>query len=97
MTLAVVVEVVESAAQALVPDSRATESECAVGADGETAGVDGTGLGRAVELELLVGGNVTSAVVAVGEDTVVEGDGQDLGAGVRVGRVVGLTLLRKFS
>ena len=70
------VKVVEATAQALVPDG-AGESEGAVAADGETAGVDGVALERSVELELLVGGDITLALLGVGQDTV--GEGQDEG------------------
>ena len=80
-TLALVVQVVEATGQALPPESRATEGEGAVGADGETCSVDGTSLGRAVELELSVGSDVTSAVLGVQEDTVVECDGKNISVG----------------
>lgn len=74
----VVVEVVEVAAQALVEDGRATEGKRAVAASGPASGVDCAGLGRAVELELVVGSDVTGAVLGVGEDTVGEVD-EELG------------------
>ena len=73
-----VVKVVEVTAQALVEDGRATDGKSAVAADGETRGVDGTGLGRLVELELVVGSNVTSAALVIGQDTVGKSDSQDL-------------------
>lgn len=69
-----VVEVVEVAAQALEEDSGATEGERAVAASRPASGVDGTSLGGAVELELVVGGNVTGAVLGVGEDTILKSD-----------------------
>jgi len=78
-TLSDLVEVVEGTAQALVPDGRATERKGAVGTGGETTSVDGTSLSWSVELELLVGGNVSGAVLAVSEDTVLEGDLEDVG------------------
>jgi len=73
-----VVKVVEVTAQALVEDGRATDGKSAVAADGETRGVDGTGLGGLVELELVVGSNVTSAALVIGQDTVGKSDSQDL-------------------
>ena len=57
-----VVEVVEGAGEALVEDCGTADCEGAVGAEGEAAGVDGAGLGRGVELELVVGGYVTCSV-----------------------------------
>lgn len=68
-----VVQVVEVARQTLVPDSRAAQSQRAVAASREASRVDGTGLGRGIELELVVGRNVTSARLAVGQDTAREG------------------------
>ena len=69
-----VVEVVEVAAQALEEDSGAAEGKRAVAASRPAGGVDGASLSRAVELELVVGGDVTGAVLGVGEDTILEGD-----------------------
>jgi hypothetical protein len=69
-----VVQVVEVTAQALVENGLATKGKRAVGASGPTGSVDGTSLGRAVELELVVGGDVTSALLGVKEYTVLEGD-----------------------
>jgi hypothetical protein len=77
-TSGLVVEVVEVTAQALVEDSRGADGEGSVAADGETRGVDGTGLGGLVELELVVGGNVTSAALVIGQDTVGKSNSQDL-------------------
>jgi len=71
---ALVVQVVEVAAQALVESGLTTKGKRAVGASGPTGSVDGTSLGRAVELELVVGGDVTSALLGVKEYTVLEGD-----------------------
>ena len=48
---AAVVDVVEVAALARVPDDRVAEREGAVAAGGEAGGVDGASLGRLVELE----------------------------------------------
>jgi hypothetical protein len=70
----VVVEVVEVAAQALVEDGGATEGKGAVAASRPASSVDGASLRRTVELELVVGRNVTSTVLGVGEDTILESD-----------------------
>jgi len=78
-TSGLIVEVVEGTAQALVEDSGVTNSKSAVAADGETRGVDGTGLGGLVELELVVGSNVTSAALVIGQGTILKSDSQDLG------------------
>jgi hypothetical protein len=69
-----VVQVVEVTAQALVESGLTTKSKRAVGASGPAGSVDGASLGRAVELELVVGGDVTDAVLGVSEHTVLEGD-----------------------
>lgn len=69
-----VVEVVEVAAQALEEDSGVAEGKRAVAASRPASSVDGASLGRAVELELVVGGDVAGAVLGVGENTVLEGD-----------------------
>lgn len=85
VALGLVVEVVEVAlaggvaSQALVEDGLATKSERAVGASRPASGVDGASLSRAVKLELVVGGDVTGAVLGVGEDTVLEGDAELVG------------------
>lgn len=73
-----VVKVVEGTAQALVEDGRVTKGKSAVAADRPARGVDGTSLGRLVELELVVGGDVASAALVVSQDTVGEGHGEDL-------------------
>jgi hypothetical protein len=69
-----VVQVVEATAQALVEDSRGTESEGAVGADREAISVDGSSLGWSIELELVVGRDVSGTALLVGELAVGEGD-----------------------
>lgn len=73
-TLGLVVQVVEVSAQALVEDSLVAEDERAVVANSPARGVDRIGLEDVVELELVVGDDLTSAAVLVLEDTVVEGD-----------------------
>jgi hypothetical protein len=71
-----VVQVVEAAAQALVEDSRRAKSERAVAADGETISVDGSSLGRSIELELEISRDVSGAAVLVGELAVREADNE---------------------
>ena len=78
VTSGLVIEVVEVATQALVEDGRGADGESAVAADGEARGVDGTSLGGLVELELVVGSNVTSAALIISQDTVGKSDSQDL-------------------
>ena len=73
-----VVKVVKGTAQALVEDGRVAESESVVAANGPSGSVDSTSLDRAIELELVVGGNVTSTALIVGEDTADKLDGQSL-------------------
>lgn len=73
-TLGLVVQVVEVSAQALVEDSLVAKDEGAVVADSPARSVDRIGLEDVVELELVVGDDLTSAAVLVLEDTVVEGD-----------------------
>ena len=74
VALGLAVQVVEVTAQALVEDGGAADGEGAVRASGPASSVDGTSLGRAIELELVVGGDVTSALLRVGEHAVLEGD-----------------------
>lgn len=78
--IVLVVEVVEVAAQALVPSGVGAECERTILADGETSGVDGTSLGWVIELELVVGGDIASAALRVLEDTT--GEGQLEGSGL---------------
>lgn len=68
-----VVQVGEVSRLALVEGSRATESEGAVATDGEARGVDDTGLGRAVELELVVGDDGANAALGICENAVLQG------------------------
>lgn len=71
---AAIVQVVEATAQALVPDGGATEGEGAIVAHGEARGVDGIALRGLVELELVVGGNVTSAALGILQVAVAQGE-----------------------
>ena len=50
-------------------DSVATNSKSVVGASRPASGVNGTSLGWLVELELVVGSDVSSAAILVGQDT----------------------------
>ena len=68
-----VVEIVEIAAETLVEGRRAAERQTAITADAEAGGVDCTGLWWGVELELIVGCNVTSATLVVLEHAIVDG------------------------
>ena len=69
----------------MVEDGRAAEGERGVGTHGPAAGVDGAGLGRAVELELSVRGYVTRTADGVRENAVGKGD--DEGAFAAAGYV----------
>jgi hypothetical protein len=71
-----VVQVVEdgavrSAAWALVECGSAVEGEIAV-ADRPATGIDGAGLGRSVELELVVGDDASGTTEAISEDAILE-------------------------
>jgi len=72
-----IVQVVKVTRAALVEDGRITQSEGAIAADGETRRVDGTRLGRLVELELVIGGNVSGAAGRIGDDTTLEFGDED--------------------
>lgn len=67
-----VVQVVEATGQTLVEDAAASKGQGTVSTDRETGSVDGTCLWGFVELELVVGCNVSSTPLVVLEDTVVE-------------------------
>jgi len=62
----------------LPPNSGATESERTVTAGSEAGSVDGTSLGGLIKLELVVGGDVTSAAGAVNQLAVGESDGESI-------------------
>lgn len=74
--MALGVKVVEVARVARIENGGAVNCECLIGADGETGGVNGTSLGRVVELELRVGSDVTGVTTVAGQDTVGELDGE---------------------
>lgn len=62
-----VIKVVEVSADALIEDVGSTEGERAIVAKGEASGIDSSGLGRTVELELVVGGDISSALLGIRE------------------------------
>lgn len=72
-----IVKVEEIATGALIEDSRAAECEGAVTASREAGSEDGTSLGRLVELELVVCGNVPGAALSILEDSVLQGSNQN--------------------
>lgn len=76
-----VVQVVKVARVALVPDGRAAQRQRAIAAGREARGEDGTGLGRRVELELEVAGDVTRPLLRVGQGARGQGGDQDAIAG----------------
>jgi hypothetical protein len=67
-----VVQVVKAAGTALPPARRAAYGHGAVGANGESACVDGAGLRWAIELELAICDDGAGAAVAVAEYAVDE-------------------------
>lgn len=75
-----IIQIVESSAQALIEDSRATKSERAVVANGETAGVDSTRLRRGVELELVVRNNFTNTSLGISESAIAYGNNEGSGS-----------------
>ena len=71
------IQVVEISAQALPPDGGAANSEGVVGAEREASGIDGTGLDWLIELELIIGSDVTCSTSLICEDTALEGECED--------------------
>lgn len=67
-----VVQVEEVAALALVKDGRAAQSQGTVAASRKARGVDGTGLGGLVVLELEVASNVAGTTLSVKESAIAE-------------------------
>lgn len=76
-----VIQVVEVARLALIPNGGATKGEGAVVASAEASGVDGTGLRGLVELELEVASNIASAALSIGQDGVRQGGDKNAVAG----------------
>jgi len=85
-----VIQVVEVSADALIEDVGSTEGERAIVAEGEASGIDGSGLRRVVELELEVGGNISSAFLGIGE--LPTSQREDKAARVTTGTLVDITL-----
>lgn len=75
-----VVQVVKVARQALVENSRGTESQGTIGAGREASGDEGTRLRRTIELKLEVGGDVASAILGILEYTILESHNKSVGA-----------------
>lgn len=71
-----VVQVVEFAAQALVPYSGATQRKTVVRANREAGGIDGTSLWGLIELELIIRGDITGPAGLIFEAGVGEGQCQ---------------------
>lgn len=69
-----IVQVVKGSTQAFVEDSRGAESERAVRANRETSSVDGSSLGRSIELELVVGRNISGSALSIVELAIGEGE-----------------------
>jgi len=69
-----VVKVVEAAAQTLVEDVGATKGKGAIRTDRPPSSEDSTSLGWLVELELVVGSNVTGATNVVSQYTTLKSD-----------------------
>lgn len=72
-----VVKVEKISTRALIEDSRAAECEGAVSTSGKAGREDCTSLGRLVELELVVCGNVSSSALSILDDSVLEGRNQN--------------------
>lgn len=60
-----VIQIVEVAAQALVEDVGSAEGKGSIVAGGEASSVDCSGLGWAVELELVVGGDISCSSLGI--------------------------------
>lgn len=69
-----VVQVVEVTAQALVENVGSSQSEGAIAANRPSSSVNSTSLRWLVELELVVGSNVTSATDGVRQNTISQGN-----------------------
>lgn len=72
-----IVKVEEVATCTLIENSRAAECEGAVSASGESSSEDGARLGRLIELELVVCGDVPGSALTILEDSVLEGSNQN--------------------
>lgn len=72
-----VVQVVEVTRETLVERRRFAQSQGAVLAKREAAGDEGTGLGRTVELELVVGCNISSPVLRIDDGSISQTNNED--------------------
>lgn len=72
-----VVQVVECTREAAVEGLGLAQSEHIVLANGEAAGEESTGLSGLVELELVVGGNVTNAILRILGGAILKGHDED--------------------
>lgn len=72
-----VVEVGEPPSVARVEDGGGAKSKRAVAQDGKSSGVDCTGLWWGIELELVIGCDVSSSLLGVRENAVGKGDGEN--------------------
>ncbi len=72
-----VVQIVEVTREALVESRRVTQCQDVVLAEGEAAGDEGTGLGRTIELELVVGCDIPSSVFCVVDRSVRQTNNED--------------------
>jgi hypothetical protein len=70
------VEVRETPTRTFIEDSGATESQRGVGKDRESSGVDSTCLRGRVELELVVGSDISCPALSIGENTVGKSNGK---------------------
>lgn len=76
-----IVQVVEVARLALIPNSGATKGKRAVVARAEASGVDSTGLGRVVKLELEVASNIAGTALSISQDRARQGGDKNAVAG----------------
>ena len=74
-----VVKIIKVAAAALVEDIRASKCEGTVGARSEAGGEERAGLGRGIELELEIGGDVAGSSLPIFQNAVVQREGQLVG------------------
>lgn len=80
-----VVQVVEAAGVALVPERRSAKRQRRVTAHGEASGVNGASLRWIVELELVIAGNIASAALGVLENAACQSENEESGGAVWTG------------
>lgn len=71
-----IVQIVKAARETLVKGLGRTQCQLLVITDREARGVDGASLGRRIELELKVRGNVSDSILEVLENAVFQGQDQ---------------------